>query len=261
MTRRQQIIDYIREKYGADIEYLWMRSPTHGIFRHPDNQKWFALIMDIPRSKLGLSSDESVDILNVKLDDPLFRDFLVQREGFFPGYHISRGNWISILLDGSVELDEIRGLIDVSYKATASAQTKKAIRPPKEWLIPSNLKYYDSVHAFDDTDEIHWKQGRGIKVGDVVAMYVGAPVSAILYKCLVTETGIPRKYVRDKLSISHLMKIKLLKRYDPNRFTFERLGDEYGVRAVRGPRGIPPKLSAALENAGTALQENKSTQE
>ena len=68
------------------------------------------------------------------------------------------------------------------------------IRPPKEWLIPSNPKYYDIIHAFDDTDEIDWKQGAGIKTGDTVFMYVGSPVSAVLYKCKVTETDIPYSY-------------------------------------------------------------------
>ena len=246
MNQRQEIIDYIQEKYGSEIEYLWMRYPSYGIFRHADNQKWYALIMDVPKSKLGLPSDVIVDVLNVKLDDPLLRDFLIQREGFLPGYHISRGNWISIVLDGSIELSEIYALIDTSFKVTASAQTKKAIRPPKEWIIPSNPKYYDSVHAFDHTDEINWKQGRGIKEGDVVYMYIGAPVSAIVYKCVVTKTDIPWEYTKDRLSIFSLMKIRLLKRYDPERFTFERLGAEYDIHAVRGPRGIPRKLSEAL---------------
>ena len=35
--------------------------------------------------------------------------------------------------------------------------------------------------AFENTDEIHWKQGPGIKKGDIVYMYVASPVSAILY--------------------------------------------------------------------------------
>lgn len=254
MTLRQNVIDYIHEKYGTTIECLWMRFPSYGIFRHDDNQKWYALIMDVQRSKLGLTppakipaDDETVDILNVKLGDLLLRDFLIQREGFLPGYHISSGNWISILLDGTVEMDEIRDLIDMSYKVTASAKKKHEMRPPKEWLIPSNPKYYDSVHAFDDTDEINWKQGKGIKVGDVVYMYVGAPVSAILYKCVVTETGIPWEYTRDRLSISSLMRIRLLKRYAPDQFTFDVLGRDYDIHAVRGPRGIPAKLSEALE--------------
>ncbi len=47
--------------------------------------------------------------------------------------------------------------------------------------------------------------------------------------------------------MSSIMKIKLLKRYDPNRFTFDVLGKEYGIFAVRGPRGIPQSLSEALK--------------
>ena len=246
ISLRNDIIEYIRKTYHCEIEYPWMRYPEYGVFRHQDNQKWYALMMDVTRSKLGLSGENIVDVLNLKLADFLTRDFLIQRDGFLPGYHIARGNWITVLLDGTVELEEICHLIDVSYKVTASAKTKKAIRPPKEWVIPSNPKYYDSVHAFDDTNEINWKQGAGIKVGDVVFLYVGLPVSAILYKCVVTKTDIPWHFQNDKLTILKLMSIRLLKRYDPKKFTFEVLKEEYGIFAVRGPRGIPQKLSEAL---------------
>ena len=246
MMLRENVIGYIRGKYHHEIEYPWMRFPSYGVFRHPDNQKWYALMMDIPRSRLGLPCDDPVDVLNVKLNDLLLRDILIRREGFFPGYHISKGNWISILLDGTVAFEEICSLIDTSYQAAASAKTRKAIRPPREWLIPSNPKYYDSIHAFDDTDEISWKQGAGIKTGDIVFMYIGAPASAIYYKCVVTETDIPWQYEREGLTIRSLMRIRLLKRYDPERFTFSVLNQEYGIFAVRGPRGVPPKLSEAL---------------
>jgi hypothetical protein len=43
------------------------------------------------------------------------------------------------------------------------------------------------------------------------------------------------------------MSIRLLKRYDPKRFTFDVLKNEYDIFAVRGPRGIPQKLSDALK--------------
>ena len=78
-------------------------------------------------------------------------------------------------------------------------------------------------------------------------MYAAAPVSAVLYKCRITETDIPCDYSRGVLTIKALMKIQLLKRYKPSRFTFERLRDEYGIFAVRGPRGIPHSLSQALK--------------
>ena len=43
-----------------------------------------------------------------------------------------------------------------------------------------------------------------------------------------------------------LMKIKLLKRYDSGKFTFDRLKKEFGIYAVRGPRGIPNSLKYEL---------------
>ena len=145
--------------------------------------------MDLKRKNLGLDGDEIVDVLNVKISDPLLADLLIQQPGYFRGYHISRGNWISILLDGTVPFDDICKWLDESYMATASKEKKQKLRPPKEWIVPANPKYYDIEEAFSRSDEIDWKQGAGIKKGDTVFMYVAAPVSAILYKCKVTETN------------------------------------------------------------------------
>ena len=244
---REDVFQYVRKQYNSEIEYLWLRDPNSAVFRHRDNQKWYGIVMKIPRSKLGLNTDELVDVLNVKLDSPLLADLLTREAGFFPGYHMNHSNWVSILLDGSVPLDEVCPWIDRSFLVTASAGTKQAARPPKEWLIPSNPKYFDIVHAFDDKDEINWKQGAGIKKGDTVYLYVGAPVSAILYKCKVTETDIPYQFRREGLTIKSLMKIRLLKRYDPKRFTFAVLNEQYRIFTVRGPRGVPEDLSEVLK--------------
>ena len=246
-TMREEVFGYIQKKYKSKPEYLWARFPEYAVFRHADNQKWFGLVMNISYDKINRDKSGMVDILNVKLDDILLRDLLVQQDGYYVGYHISRGNWISIVLDGTVPLDAITHLLDVSYNVTASKKTKQKIRPPKEWLIPSNPKYYDIIHAFDNADVIEWKQGAGIKKNDTVFLYVGAPVSAILYRCKVTETDIPYDYHSSELTITKLMKIKLIKRYKPEQFTFERLKSEYGIFAVRGPRGVPNSLSAALK--------------
>lgn len=244
---KDKLFTYIKKEYHKNPEYPWARYPGYAVFRHSDNQKWFALIMDIPKSKLGLESDDIAYILNVKMREPLLVDFLVQQEGFFRGYHISKGNWISILLDRTVAFNEICRWLDESYIATASRETKHKLRPPKEWIIPANPKYYDVQAAFDESEEINWKQGKGIKAGDTVFLYVAAPVSAILYKCLVTETDIPFSFDNGDVHMSGIMKIKLQKRYDPNQFTFDVLGKKYGIFAVRGPRGIPESLSEALK--------------
>ena len=243
---RQKLFQYVKKKYKANPEFLWKRYPDYAIFRHEDNHKWFGLVMDVPRGRLGLDGDERVDILNVKLSDPFLAEMLIQRDGFFKGYHISKGNWVSVLLDGTVAFDEICSLLEESYRTTASGQKKRQDRPPKEWIVPANPKYYDILHAFDDVDEIDWKQGAGIKTGDTVFLYVAAPVSAILYKCKVTETDIPYTYTDEKLTIRALMKIKLLKRYPPESFPFDVLKEAYGIYAIRGPRSVPNRLLAAL---------------
>lgn len=243
---REQITKYIKKKYNATPEYLWKRFPGYAIFRHDDNKKWFVLIGDVTPETFGLSGKERIDVVNVKIDDPMLRDILIKQDGYFPGYHMNKASWVSVLLDGTVPFKEICGLIDDSYKVTASTKKKEQIRGAKDWIIPSNPKYYDILHAFDDTDEINWKQGSGIKSGDMVYLYVGAPVSAILYKCKVLETDIPYQYQDGNLTISALMKIKLQKRYKQEQFPFSRLRDEFGVNAVRGPRGIPNSLKEAL---------------
>ena len=244
---RRELTEYIKKKYHAEPEYPWMKYPDNAVFRHEDNKKWFALMMDIRRNTLGIPGDELVSVINLKVDDILMRDMLMQENGIMPAYHMNKLHWISVILDGTVPQDRVHELLDMSYIATASTKQKAKSRPPKEWIIPANPKYYDIEHAFDHADEIEWKQGSGIKTGDTVFMYVGAPVSVILFKCKVTQTDIPYKYEDKNLTITALMKIKLQKRYKADRFTFERLKEDHSIFAVRGPRGIPNSLSEALK--------------
>lgn len=243
---KNAVFAYIKKKYKTSPEYLWKKYPEYAVFRHADNNKWFALQAAVPENKLGLGGDDRIEVVNVKVDDMFYRDMLIRQEGFIPAYHMNKQYWVTVLLDGTVKQEQVFDLIDASFLDTASAKKKQKIRPPKEWIIPSNPKYYDVIHAFDYTEEIDWKQGSGIKAGDTVYMYVGSPVSAILYKCTVTETDIPYSYQDENLTIKALMKIKLLKRYKPDKFTFDVLKDEYGIYAIRGPRGITNSLSAAL---------------
>ena len=244
---RQMIYDYIKKKYKVSPEFPWQKYPGNAVFRHDDNRKWFALIMDVEGEKVGVSGADYVDMINLKVDDMFFRDMLIQEDGIMPAYHMSKMHWITVLLDGTVPEERVKDLIGMSFMATASAKKKEKHRPPKEWIIPSNPKYFDIVHAFDNVDEINWKQGAGIKKGDTVFMYVGAPVSAVLYQCKVTETDIPYGHENKYITIKALMRIRLQRRYPADRFTFEVLKSEYGIYAVRGPRGIPNSLSVALK--------------
>ena len=119
-SQREELIRYVRKKYKREIEFLWPRYPNYGIFRHEDNEKWFALVMDLPREKLGLAGQESVYIVNLKMESPLMADLLSQEEGIFPGYHISRGSWISVLLISTSSTPLTRRRRSTGSRAAAS---------------------------------------------------------------------------------------------------------------------------------------------
>ena len=114
---RKQITDIIQNQYGALPEYLWSKYPTHCIFRHTSNRKWFAVIMKVAGNKLGLNTNQPQDIINVKCDAYLIST-LCQSKGYFPAYHMNKQAWLSILLDGTVAKEEIIKLIDLSYELT-----------------------------------------------------------------------------------------------------------------------------------------------
>ena len=69
-------------------------------------------------------------------------------------------------------------------------------------------------------DTITWKQSNNIHVGDLVYLYVGSPYSAILYQCEAIEVNIPYEYQDKNLSMNRVMKIKLLKKYKEDQYTF-----------------------------------------
>ncbi|MCI8796628.1 MAG: MmcQ protein [Dorea sp.] len=243
---RQAVFDYIKKKYKVFPEYPLKKYKGNAVFRHEENRKWFALVMKVQRNKLGLSGTEYVDVVNLKIDDMIFLDILMKDTGIIPVYHMNKQHWITVILDGTVKKERVFELIGMSFMTTASADNKEKIRPPKEWIIPANPKFFDIEHVFDKEDEIEWKQDSGIRAGDTVFMYAAAPVSAILYKCKVTETDIPYAYEDKYPTITALMKIKFQKRYRSARFTSGVLREEYGIYTVRAPRGIPGSLSAAL---------------
>ena len=112
---RQEAVDYIKNEFNVEGEYLWMKFPSYAVFRNKKNKKWFALIGSIEKNKLKIEGNERVDILNLKCD-PVFIGSLLKNEGYFPAYHMNKKSWITVLLDGSVRNEEIMDLIHLSYE-------------------------------------------------------------------------------------------------------------------------------------------------
>lgn len=112
------VIEFVKEQYGGELEFLWQKFPTNAIWRNKQNKKWYGAMLRIPRNRLGQNSDEIVDILDLRFDRHTAMDFAASRDDIYPGYHMNKYNWITIILDESVKTEEIFGLIEKSYEIT-----------------------------------------------------------------------------------------------------------------------------------------------
>ncbi|BDH45859.1 hypothetical protein TUM12370_19030 [Salmonella enterica subsp. enterica serovar Choleraesuis] len=110
----KHVISFIKQKYGHELEFLWPRFPDNAIFRRQDTAKWYGAILTVKGSKIGLENDSLVEILDVRMGpDDVVR--LVDGKKYFPGYHMNKKHWVTMLLDGSVPEDEIFMRIENSY--------------------------------------------------------------------------------------------------------------------------------------------------
>ncbi|MBQ6933905.1 MAG: MmcQ/YjbR family DNA-binding protein [Clostridia bacterium] len=120
---KNMLINYISDFYGVSPEHPWESHPDYSVFRHDVNRKWFAVIMNIPKSKLGLG-DGNIDVVNLKCE-PMLTGALRQESGIFPAYHMNKNNWVSVCLDGSCDDDKIIELLHMSFGLTAPKIKKK----------------------------------------------------------------------------------------------------------------------------------------
>lgn len=108
------LIAYVREKYGDELEYLWDKFPDNAVWRRKDNEKWYGALLTVSRRKLGIPSDEIVEIIDLRIALEEM-DNLIDNACFFPGWHMNKKHWYTIILDGTVSTDEICRRVDKSY--------------------------------------------------------------------------------------------------------------------------------------------------
>lgn len=124
--QRERILRYAQDTFGTEAEYLWADAPNYAVLRHSGSRKWYAIIMDVPSNKLGLTEEESVDVINVKCSTIMIGSLLSEK-GFLPAYHMNKDCWISILLNDTVSDDLIFPLLELSYDMVAPKRRKKKL--------------------------------------------------------------------------------------------------------------------------------------
>lgn len=105
-------IEYVKEKYNDELEFLWGEDSLTAIFRRKDSNKWYGLIMAIPKNKLNHTSDEIIEAMNLKG----YPNKTVDRIHYFPAYHMNKKYWYTVNLSSDLDLNELFENIDLSYR-------------------------------------------------------------------------------------------------------------------------------------------------
>lgn len=114
---RQALAACLAETYGSEGDHLFVKYPSFLVFRHNGNRRWFAVIMDLPGKNLGLPGEGEISVVNLKCDTRLIGSFR-EEPGIFPGWHMNKAYWISVALDGTVDDEKIKFLVDMSSELT-----------------------------------------------------------------------------------------------------------------------------------------------
>ena len=236
-------------QYQEKPDYPFAKLPTYGVFRYPANRKWYALIMNLKRALVdkectGRQKDEIVEVLNLKIEENSEQDLLKIR-GIYPGYHMNRAHWISIILDDSLEDEFILTLIDKS-RTFAVGGKARAKGKKEHWIIPANPEFFNVIEYFSSSSEVVWKQSSRLTAGDIAYIYVTSPHSEIRFVCEVLQTDIPYEYQDQNLTMKKAVKLKVLKEIPHGLCPISKMR-ELGVKAVRGQRTASAELTAYLK--------------
>ena len=107
----------IYQKYGDRPTFPWEKLSGFGVFRNPDNRKWYAVVMNLNRQKFDKGRSGEFEAVNIKLNEAKISNLLGQK-GFYPAYHMNKKYWITVSLDDTLQDDVIFSLLEESHRLT-----------------------------------------------------------------------------------------------------------------------------------------------
>ena len=113
--KRNDLIKYLQQEYICEIDYPWEKYPGYVVIRRKDNQKWFAGIFTITGHKVGLYTNEPIDVVNLKCEPDLIPN-IIRESGIYPAYHMNKQHWISVDIEGYEDAEKFKMLVDMSYQ-------------------------------------------------------------------------------------------------------------------------------------------------
>lgn len=138
-----------------------------------------------------------------------------------------------------------------------------------QWIIPCNINLYDVIGAFEKFKCIDWKQSNhSISVGDEVFIYVGKPISSIMYKCKVNKANFNKPKIDDSEFVlngetyqnyGNYMELELSEKYDISRFHIDILVANGLKGRIQGPRRVNELETLLNTNNGAWIEEIDNT--
>lgn len=113
--KRNDLIKFLQQEYICDIDYPWEKYPDYVVIRRRDNQKWFAGIFTITGHKVGLDTNEPIDVVNLKCESDLIPT-LIRESGIYSAYHMNKQHWISVDIERYEDIEKLKMLVDMSYR-------------------------------------------------------------------------------------------------------------------------------------------------
>jgi hypothetical protein len=134
-----------------------------------------------------------------------------------------------------------------------------------EWIITCNTGAYNVEGAFEKLNKIDWKQSTNVEVGDIIYIYVGAPVGKVCFKCIATKVELEEREIDDYEFViddtdygnyGRYMELTLQDKFNDIKLGYNQLR-ENGLKTVQGPSKVTSELSAYLfsviETGGTTF--------
>ena len=152
---RRKILAYVREKYQIEPVYPWKMQPGYAVLCHRYTMKWFAMLMNVEGSRIGLTPLREYDVINLRVPESEV-GILLRRRGFLPAYHMAAREWVTILLDGTVPMEELLQLLDRSFRLTGEeAGSAGEGEKKEERSVPGKGPYRSGTRTRQE-GEIHF---------------------------------------------------------------------------------------------------------
>lgn len=105
---RQDVIKYCLELQNTYEDYPFPGDTESVTLKHKNNNKWFALIMNV----------KGKEYLNIKTE-PEYSEILRKSYDYIiPGYHMNKEHWNTIILSEKCDKELIEELLEQSYDLT-----------------------------------------------------------------------------------------------------------------------------------------------